>query len=144
MRKFILLAVLSLSLLIGFFSLTRGHEWGDDFASYVMQAASILNGTMDEFVERNSFTIFESSTQIGPVAYPWGYPLILTPLYAMKGVHPLTLKLAGLFFFAGFLICLYIIMNERLGQTESLLMVSLFAFKNPNHPNAWKQLLIMP
>ncbi len=128
MRKFILPAVLSLSLLIGFFSLTRGHEWGDDFASYVMQAASILNGTMDEFVERNSFTIFESSTQIGPVAYPWGYPLILTPLYAMKGVHPLTLKLAGLFFFAGFLICLYIIMNERLGQTESLLIISLFAF----------------
>ena len=28
MRKFILPAVLSLSLLIGFFSLTRGHEWG--------------------------------------------------------------------------------------------------------------------
>jgi hypothetical protein len=128
MRKFILPAVLGLSLLIGFFSLTRGHEWGDDFASYVMQAASILNGTTDEFVERNSFTIFESSTQIGPAAYPWGYPLILTPLYALKGGHPLTLKLAGLFFFAGFLICLYIIMNERLGQTESLLMVSLFAF----------------
>lgn len=128
MRKFILLAVLSLSLLIGFFSLTRGHEWGDDFASYIMQAASILNGTSDAFVERNSFTIFESSTQIGPAAYPWGYPLIMTPLYALKGVHPLTLKLAGLFFFAGFLICLYIIMSERLGPTESLLIVSLFAF----------------
>ncbi len=128
MRKFILPAILSLSLLIGFFSLTRGHEWGDDFASYIMQAASIVDGSTDEFVERNSFTIFESSMQIGPAAYPWGYPLILTPLYALKGVHPLTLKLAGLFFFAGFLICLYIIMKERLGPIEGLLIVSLFAF----------------
>jgi 4-amino-4-deoxy-L-arabinose transferase-like glycosyltransferase len=54
--------------------------------------------------------------------------LILTPLYTLKGVHPLTLKLAGLLFFAGFLICLYIMMKERLEPTESLLIVSLFAF----------------
>jgi 4-amino-4-deoxy-L-arabinose transferase-like glycosyltransferase len=130
MRTFFILVVLVLSLLIGFFSLTRGHVWGDDFASYILQADSILHGTTDEFVERNSFTIFESSSQIGPVAYPWGYPLILTPLYALRGVHPLTLKLAGLFFFAGFLICLYIFMKERFGNTGSLLIVSLFAF-NP-------------
>src|SRR4030095_11222202 len=65
---------------------------------------------------------------IGPVAYPWGYPLILVPAYALKGNHPLALKLPGLFFFAGFLVCLYLLMRTRLGQGESLLLVSLFAF----------------
>jgi 4-amino-4-deoxy-L-arabinose transferase-like glycosyltransferase len=95
-----------------------------------MQAQSILNGNMDEFVTRNTLTIFESSFQIGPVAYPWGYPLILTPPLLLKGVHPLTLKLPGLFFFAGFLICLYLLTKTRLTRTESLLLVSLFAF-NP-------------
>jgi len=108
--------------------LTRGHIWGDDFASYIMQADSIVNGTMDKFVQHNTFTIFESSSQIGPVAYPWGYPLILAPLYAIKGIHPLTLKLPGLFFFAGFLVCLYLLMRTRLGQMESILLISLFAF----------------
>src|SRR5512134_2267961 len=91
----IFIAILLVSLLVGSSTLTRGHEWGDDFASYIMQAQSILNGDTDEFVERNTFTIFESSVQIGPAAYPWGYPLALTPALLFKGVHALTLKLPG-------------------------------------------------
>lgn len=122
--------ILLISLVLGASILTRGHEWGDDFASYIMQAQSILNGSTDEFIEHNTFTIFESSIQIGPVAYPWGYPLALTPALLLKGVHALTLKLPGLIFFEGFLICLYLLIKTRLTQTESLLLVSLFAF-NP-------------
>lgn len=125
-----LIAILLASLALGASILTRGHDWGDDWASYVMQAQSILNGNMDEFIERNSFTIFESSYQIGPVAYPWGYPLVLIPPLLLKGVHALTLKMPGQFFFAGFLVCLYLLTENRLTRTESLLLVSLFAF-NP-------------
>jgi len=130
LRDPLLIVIVLLSIAIGSATLTRGHEWGDDFASYIMQAQSILNGKVDQFVERNTFTIFESSFQLGPVAYPWGYPLILTPALLLKGVHSLTLKLPGLFFFAGFLICLYLLTKNRLTRTESLLLVSLFAF-NP-------------
>ena len=129
-RNRFLIVILLLSLLIGSATLTRGHEWGDDFASYIMQAQSILDGNPAGFVEHNSFTIFESSFQIGPVAYPWGYPLLLTPALVLRGLHPLTLKLPGLFLFAGFLICLYLLTKNRLAPTESLLLVSLFAF-NP-------------
>jgi len=130
LRDPLLIVIVLLSIAIGSATLTRGHEWGDDFASYIMQAQSILNGKVDQFVERNTFTIFESSFQLGPVAYPWGYPLILTPALLLKGVHSLTLKLPGLFFFAGFLICLYLLTKNRLTRTESLLLVSIFAF-NP-------------
>jgi len=130
LRDPLLIIIILSSLAISSATLTRGHEWGDDWASYVMQSKSILSGKTDEFMERNTFTIFESSFQIGPVAYPWGYPLILTPMVAWKGVHALTLKLPGLFFFAGFLICLYLLTKDRLTRTESLLLVSLFAF-NP-------------
>ncbi len=129
MRKSIVLVMIVLaSVLLASASLTRGHVWGDDFASYVMQAESIFHGTMKQFVQHNAFTIYQSSSQIGPVAYPWGYPLILVPAYALKGIHPLTLKLPNLFFFAGFLVCLYLLMRTRLGQGESLLVVLLFAF----------------
>jgi len=133
MRKthnIILVFVILASLAIGISTLTRGNEWGDDFASYIMQAQSILNGNMDEFVERNTFTIFESSYQIGPVAYPWGYPIVLIPSILLKGLHPLTLKFPGLFFFAGFLICLYLLTEKRLSPTERLILVSICAF-NP-------------
>jgi dolichyl-phosphate-mannose-protein mannosyltransferase len=130
MRNTLLLAFIGASLLLGATSLTRGHEWGDDFASYIMQAQSILNGRTQEFVEHNSFTIFESSNQIGPVAYPWGYPLALTPMYAIKGNNPLALKLPGLFFYTGFLGCLYLMIKTRLSEAECLLITGLFAF-NP-------------
>lgn len=130
LRDPLLIVILSVSLALGASILTRGHDWGDDWASYVMQAQSILNGDMDKFIEHNTFTIFESSYQIGPVAYPWGYPLALIPPLLFKGLHALTLKLPGLFFFAGFLVCFYLLTENRLTRTESLLLVSLFAF-NP-------------
>src|SRR5574341_176895 len=130
MRNTLILAILILSLILGSATLTRGHEWGDDFAEYIMQAKSILNGKTQEFVEHNTFTISESSFLIGPAAYPWGYPLILTPAYAIKGNNPLVLKLPGLFFFAGFLVCLYLLARTHLTEAESLLILGLFAF-NP-------------
>ncbi len=131
MRNKLIFAIILISFIIAACSLTRGHPWGDDFASYIMQAESILRGTTQDFVEHNSFTIFESSFQIGPVAYPWGYPLILAPIYAIKGNNLLALKLPGLVFYTGFLACLYLLMKNRLTQTENLLLVSLFAF-NPS------------
>src|SRR5512133_1976352 len=122
MQNRLLLIIVIISLILGASTLTRGHIWGDDFASYVMQAESILSGRTREFVEHNSFTIFESSSQIGPVAYPWGYPLILTPVYALKGINPLALKLPALFFYAVFLLCLYVLAKTRLPKTEGLLL----------------------
>ena len=128
--RYSLLAIILVSLSLGASTLTRGHQWGDDFAWYIVQAKSILNGSLDEFMGQSAFTNQQSTTHLGPLAYPWGYPLILTPVYAIKGISPLALKLPGLFFFAGFLICLYLLMKTRLTRTESLLIVSLFAF-NP-------------
>lgn len=130
MRKVILGGLIVLSLLLGASMLTRGHQWGDDFAWYILQAKSLLGGTMDEFMEQSAFTNGQSTTHLGPLAYPWGYPLILAPVYAIKGISPLALKLPGVLFYAGFLVCLYLLMRDRLSPAESLLIVSLFAF-NP-------------
>lgn len=130
MKNKILIGIILASLIIGAGTLRRGHEWGDDWAWYVLQARSVWEGTTDEFIEISDFTNYQSTTHLGPLAYPWGYPLILTPFYAINGLSPLTLKLPGLFFYAGFLICLYLLAKSRFKQTESLLFVSLFAF-NP-------------
>src|ERR1043165_1898556 len=107
MHKKLLAGIILVSLIIGACQLTRGHEWGDDFAWYILQAKSILNGTTDEFMKESAFTNYQSTTYLGPLAYPWGYPLLLTPVYAVKGISPLALKLPALIFYGGFLICLY-------------------------------------
>src|SRR5512134_3444382 len=130
MRNTILAIMIVTSLMIGAATLRRGHDWGDDFAWYILQAKSIVDGTTDEFMEQSTFTNYESTTHVGPLAYPWGYPLILAPVYAIKGLSPLALKLPALVFFAAFLVCLYLLYRERLTTTESLLLVALFAF-NP-------------
>jgi len=130
MAKRFLIVIIILSILLGAGILRRGHEWGDDWAWYVLQAKSVLNGTIADFMKTSAFTNNESTTYVGPIAYPWGYPLILVPAYALRGVHPLVLKLPGLLFYAAFLISLYLLMRNRLTETESLLIVALFAF-NP-------------
>jgi len=130
LRDPLLIVIIVLSLVLGLAVLNRGHDWGDDFASYIMQAKSIWTGTTQEFVDHNRFTVEESSILLGPIAYPWGYPLILVPAYAVKGLSALALKLPGLALFLGFLVCLFLIAKDRLTRTESLLIVSLFAF-NP-------------
>ncbi|MEW6085308.1 MAG: hypothetical protein AB1607_11995 [Chloroflexota bacterium] len=132
MKKFRhpLAIILLISLALGAGMLRRGHEWGDDWAWYVLQAKSIWEGTTDEFIEISDFTNYQSTSHLGPLAYPWGYPLILVPFYALNGISPTTLKIPGALFFAGFLACLYLFAKSRFTRTESLLFVSLFAF-NP-------------
>ena len=130
MTNRLLLLIVILAMLLGAGSLRRGHDWGDDFAWYILQAKSVVNGSVDEFIKTSAFTNTESTTHVGPLAYPWGYPLILVPAYLIRGIHPLVLKLPNLFFYAAFLVCLYLLMKSRLTQTESLLIAALFAF-NP-------------
>jgi hypothetical protein len=130
MQNKLLFAIIAIAVLLGAGILRRGHEWGDDWAWYVLQAQSIREGTTDEFIVLSDFTNYQSTTHLGPLAYPWGYPLILTPFYAWNGISPLTLKIPGLIFYAGFLFCLHRLVRSRLTPAENLLLVSLFAF-NP-------------
>ena len=69
-------------------------------------------------------------TQIGPIAYPWGFPLLLTPAYILFGISPFGLKLPSLLTYLGFLLVFFFLVRRRFTLTESLLAVSLFAF-NP-------------
>ncbi len=111
-------------------ALSRGHDWGDDFASYIMQAKSILTSTEQQFYEHNSFTILNSSEVLGPVAYPWGYPLILAPFYKFFGLHRLALKIPTIIFFALFLIVFFTSLSRRLSGWERVLLCAVLAF-NP-------------
>jgi 4-amino-4-deoxy-L-arabinose transferase-like glycosyltransferase len=124
---FILGLIVLASGTLSFFTLTRGHLWWDDFASYVMQAKSILAWTMDDFIRRNAFTVQNSSYPPGPLAYPWGFPLLLAPVYAVFGLNPLALKLVSLGFYAIFLVAFYFLARTRLADTESLLLTGVLS-----------------
>ncbi len=124
----VLTVILGFSALLGLSLLTNGHLWGDDFAAYIMQAQSILKGNEQSFVERNTFTIEKSSFILGPVVYPWGYPLILASVYAVTGLNLIALKLPSLVFFIASLFLLFLFYRRRLSSPESLLLMGVFAF----------------
>jgi hypothetical protein len=130
LRVLILVVIVLLSVGFASSTITFGHEWGDDFAWYIMQAKSIVNGKTDAVIETGNFINTRSTMPVGPDAYPWGYPIILIPFLQSRGVDPIILKIPDMLFYASFLLCLYELMKTRLTQTESLIAVSLFAF-NP-------------
>ena len=88
-RAFVLLPVCALLL---FGTLSRGHDWGDDWAGYLLQAKAIREGRLAEEVAANRYTVENSSRPLGPAAYPWGFPLLLAPLY---GADILAHKIPG-------------------------------------------------
>src|SRR4030067_1645665 len=130
MKKFLLpLALILLSTALAFSLLTKDHEWGDDWASYLMQAVSITEGQTGEFIQRNTFTMRESTHFIGPDAYPWGFPALLAPFTLACGpLNVFCLKFVNLIFFALFLWVFYALLARRLPPLESALLLAVFAF----------------
>ena len=113
---------------IGFSLLTRGQPWLDDFAEYLMQARSILNHSMGDFIRQNTFTVVNSSYPPGPVAYPWGFPLLLAPVYAVFGMNTLALKLVNSLFYALFLLVFFMLARTRLKDHAALILTAALGF----------------
>ena len=129
-RHALLLVVVVFSSLISFSVLTIGHNWGGDFSAYIMQAKSIVEGEMRSFLTRNTFTVVQSSSPMGPTAYPWGFPLLAAPVILAFGTHLIVLKAINVLFFSLFLICAFVLFAKRLSFISTILVISLFAF-NP-------------
>ncbi len=125
---FSMIIVLSGFLLIT--TITHGHNWGGDFSAYIMQCKSILEGNIQSYLTSNQYTIEQSSAPMGPIAYPWGFPLLLTPVFAFFGNNIYVLKFLGLILYLLLLIALWSIFRKTHTGIGFILLVSLFAF-NP-------------
>ena len=75
----VIAAILFLPLL--FLGTRTSHDWGDDFAQYIHQAANIVKG----IPQSETGFIYSQQNYIGPQAYPVGFPLLLAPVYALAG-----------------------------------------------------------
>lgn len=107
---------------------TDGHDWGGDFSAYIMQARCILEGTCDDFISENRFTVENTGPGLGPVAYPWGFPLLLAPLYKLFGFDITALKAIGLISYALFIAVLYVGFSRVHSRAWNIVFVAFFAF----------------
>jgi hypothetical protein len=126
-ERILIPVIIAASVLLGCAILTTGENWGGDFSAYLAQAASLLDGRIQTYIEHNTFTIFQSSYAIGPVIYPWGFPLMLIPVLGLFGTNLIALKIVSIACFALFLVCTHLLFRERLTPGAAILLVALLA-----------------
>jgi hypothetical protein len=134
----ILLVITTITL---FCTLTNGHDWGDDFSSYIMQAKSITELNPHGFIEANLFTVENSSYPYnGAIAAPWGFPFLLAPFYAVFGLNMIGLKLVGVISFLIFIVLLWVGFRKYHSPVWLLCLVCFFSL-NPTMLSFTDQIL---
>jgi hypothetical protein len=103
----------------------NGHTQGDDFALYLRQARSIFDGDIGAVVADNRFAVLNSDAAFSPIAYPWVWPLLLSPFVHLWGYDYDRLKLVEVALFMVWLVLLHGIVRRRLGRVAALAVVAV-------------------
>jgi hypothetical protein len=109
-----------------------GHDWGDDFSLYLRQAKGLVQGRVGDVLADNRYTVDNSSwSTFSPYSYPWGFPLLLAPFYAWRGLDYGFFKLLEAAFFAAFLFVFARILRRRIGEIPAATLVLLVGLSVP-------------
>lgn len=120
------ICVLNFALLVS--GLTFGHNWEDDFALYLMQTIGLATNNLPKYLVGNAFTVLNSSFPFGPLAYPWGLPLLLLPVYLIYELNFLALKLPGVISQTILIVVLFLGLRERHSTIWLTIALGIFAF----------------
>ncbi len=105
----------------------NGHTQGDDFALYLRQARSLFDGDIGAVLADNRFAVLNSDAAFSPLAYPWGWPLLLAPFVHLWGYDYDRLKLVEVAVFVVWLVLLHGIVRRRIGRLPALAIVTVVA-----------------
>jgi len=103
----------------------NGHTQGDDFALYLRQARSIFDGDVGAVVADNRFAVLNSDSAFSPIAYPWVWPLLLSPFVFLWNYDYDRLKLVEVMVFMVWLVLLHGIVRRRLGRIAALAVIAV-------------------
>lgn len=81
-KNSIILVMAVVLLPLFFINVKKSHNWGGDFAMYIMQSGNIIAGTPQG---ETPYIYNPGNAVLGPPAYPVGFPLLLSPVYAVAG-----------------------------------------------------------
>ena len=118
----------------------NGHTQGDDFALYLRQARSLFDGDVAQVVADNRFTVINSGGAFSPIAYPWGWPLLLSPFVHLWGFDYDRLKLLEVAAFCVWLVLVHGIVRRRAGRLLALAVTAVVGHRagaaGPHRPAA--------
>ncbi|BDD10353.1 hypothetical protein FUAX_27850 [Fulvitalea axinellae] len=124
--------LLLLSVLFAVLVIDGGHNWGGDFALYIMQAEALLDGSTEVLREVNGFSMRASDFPNGPDLYPIGLPLMLLPVVASFGRDYLMMKVVLVLsmFFSGW--ATYKLFEKRVERKVWAFLVAVLVAFNFN------------
>ena len=127
----ILLAIILSVFLINSISFREGHNWGGDFPQYIAQAKSLNDGTIDKLLDNSTFRYEKSdSVLLAPKLYPWGFPILLAPVYHLFGFNIFAMKFFVNLFFLFSIAIIYFIFKGKISNIKNILIIAIIAF-NP-------------
>jgi hypothetical protein len=132
-----LLLVVFLLLPLFFINVKNTHDWGDDFAQYLIQARNIVEDRPQTY---NGLLLNEKERAYAIEAYPVGFPLMIAPLYYFfqLSIQPYCMINSFLLFAAGIL--MFEFFRKRIDVIPAILITLLFCY-NVNTLDLKKQIL---
>ncbi len=101
-----------------------GHWWGDDWALYLRQAQSLIDGNPGQVIAENKFTVESSrGAAFSPPLYPWGFPIMLSPFVAIVGPDVDRLAVVPVLCAVVFSWSWFLLAKPRLGTVPALVGV---------------------
>ncbi|HEX2192314.1 MAG TPA: glycosyltransferase family 39 protein [Acidimicrobiales bacterium] len=103
-----------------------GVDWGDDFALYMSQAKALNTGNIAEVVENTRYAVDNSGwNTFSPYLYPWGWPLLVAPVYAVFGLDYEAIKVLEVIALCVFLLVFYVLVRRRTGPVPATALTLL-------------------
>jgi hypothetical protein len=124
-----LFLIISVLFLLNVLTFKKGHNWyNTDFAAYVHQSKSIVEGKLDSLYSMDQYRYEKSTRATGSLMAPWGFPLLLSPVYYFFGLNIFAMKVYINLFFVLSLWIMFLLFQDRLHDLENLFLVSIMGF----------------
>jgi hypothetical protein len=131
LKTYVLAAIMIIAAILTYVCIKDGHDWGDDFALYILQAKAIVNCSMYTIYALNKYSMQHSSFQISPYLYPNGFPLLLAPVYYFRGIDFVAMKMLCGFFFIASIPVLYLLFRRHFSNVFFAFFIGVLISFNP-------------
>jgi len=112
------LTIASVFLFINLSAIHGGHDWGGDFAQYILHARNLISGQ-----EYSSGIWYK-----GHLTYPPGYPLLIAPVEYLFGTDFWIMKALNVFFWLLWASMVALIISDYLGKIYGFIAIPCLLF----------------
>lgn len=112
-------------------TIREGHEWGDDFAQYLLHARNLATGHP---YASTGYLLNPEAVAVGPAAYPPATGVLLAPVYALYGLALAPMKAAMALLIVVALAGVHLVFRRRLSRVNGALLLAAIGF----NPVLWR------